>query len=165
MTVWWSAVANGCTRKPVSHTCKANACGRNAAGVFVWAGAYRATGRSLAGARGLRDAGVLEAALARPPQRHADGDPPPELAELSASLAHALARNHPFVDGNKRTAHVCYRVFLRLNGGDVVASDEEKYAMMIGLSEGSLSEAHFADWLRARIVMARKGKVQEKRAK
>ena len=47
----------------------------------------------------------------------------------------------------------------------MVASDEEKYAMMIGLSEGSLSEADFADWLRPRIVMARKGKVQEKRAK
>lgn len=116
------------------------------------------------GGTGVRDIGLLEGALARPQQRHAYGDPSPDLAELAASLAHALARNHPFVDGNKRTAHVCYRVFLRLNGGDLVASDEEKYAMMIGLSEGSLSEADFATWLRAHLVVTRKGKLQEKRA-
>jgi len=116
------------------------------------------------GGTGVRDAGLLEAALARPQQRYAYGDPPPDLAELAASLAHALARNHPFVDGNKRTAHVCYRAFIRLNGGDLVASDEEKYAMMIGLSEGSISEADFATWLRAHLVVTRKGKLQEKRA-
>ncbi|MFT3667777.1 MAG: type II toxin-antitoxin system death-on-curing family toxin [Pseudoxanthomonas sp.] len=116
------------------------------------------------GGTGVRDVGLLEAALARPQQRYAYGDPPPDLAELAASLAHALARNHPFVDGNKRTAHVCYRAFIRLNGGDLVASDEEKYAMMIGLSEGSLSEADFATWLRAHLVVTRKGKLQEKRA-
>lgn len=116
------------------------------------------------GGTGVRDIGLLEGALARPQQRHAYGDPSPDLAELAASLAHALARNHPFVDGNKRTAHVCYRVFLRLNGGDLVASDEEKYAMMIGLSEGSLSEADFATWLRAHLVVTRKGKLQEQRA-
>lgn len=116
------------------------------------------------GGTGVRDVGLLEAALAPPQQRYAYGDPPPDLAELAASLAHALARNHPFVDGNKRTAHVCYRAFIRLNGGDLVASDEEKYAMMIGLSEGSLSEADFATWLRAHLVVTRKGKLQEKRA-
>jgi len=116
------------------------------------------------GGTGVRDVGLLEAALARPQQRYAYGDPPPDLAELAASLAHALARNHPFVDGNKRTAHVCYRAFIRLNGGDLVASDEEKYAMMIGLSEGSISEADFATWLRAHLVVTRKGKLQEKRA-
>lgn len=116
------------------------------------------------GGTGVRDVGLLEAALARPQQRYACGDPPPDLAELAASLAHALARNHPLVDGNKRTAHVCYRAFIRLNGGDLVASDEEKYAMMIGLSEGSLSEADFATWLRAHLVVTRKGKLQEKRA-
>lgn len=116
------------------------------------------------GGTGVRDVGLLEAALARPQQRYAYGDPPPDLAELAASLAHALARNHPFVDGNKRTAHVCYRAFIRLNGGDLVASDEEKYAMMIGLSEGSLSEADFATWLRTHLVVTRKGKLQEKRA-
>ncbi|MBD9469466.1 type II toxin-antitoxin system death-on-curing family toxin [Pseudoxanthomonas sp. PXM01] len=113
------------------------------------------------GGTGVRDDGLFEAALARPQQRHAYGDPPPDLADLAASLAFALARNHPFIDGNKRTAHVCYRVFLRLNGGDLAASDEEKYAMTLGLAEGSISETEFADWLRPRIGMTATGKVQE----
>ena len=118
------------------------------------------------GGSGVRDEGLLDAALARPQQRHAYGDPPPDLADLAASLAFGLARNHPFVDGNKRTAHVCYRVFLRLNGGDLVAGDEEKYAMMIGLSDGTISEAEFAQWLRLRVVMtAATGKVQEKKTR
>lgn len=115
------------------------------------------------GGSGVRDDGLFEAALARPQQRHAYGDPPPDLADLAASLA-GLARNHPFIDGNKRTAHVCYRVFIRLNGGDLVASEEEKYAMMLGLADGSLGESEFADWLRARIAVAPTGKVQEAKA-
>ncbi len=116
------------------------------------------------GGSGVRDDGLFEAALARPQQRHAYGDPPPDLADLAASLAFGLARNHPFIDGNKRTAHVCYRVFIRLNGGDLVASEEEKYAMMLGLADGSLGESEFADWLRARIAVAPTGKVQEAKA-
>lgn len=116
------------------------------------------------GGAGVRDEGLLQSALARPQQRHAYGDPPPDLAELAASLAHGLARNHPFVDGNKRTAHVCYRLFLALNGCDLVASDEEKYVAMLSLAEGSLDEAAFAAWLRPRIVTTAPGKVQEKRA-
>lgn len=109
------------------------------------------------GGHGVRDEGLLEAALARPQQCHAYGEPSPDLADLAASLAFGLARNHPFVDGNKRTAHVCYRVFITLNGGEFVASDEEKYVAMVALSEGSISEAEFADWLRPRIVVAPKG--------
>lgn len=116
------------------------------------------------GGSGVRDPALLEGALARPQQRHTYGDPPPDLADLAASLAFGLARNHPFIDGNKRTAHVCYRVFLRLNGGDLVASADEKYAMMIGLADGTLSEADFADWLRARVVITPVGKVQEAKA-
>lgn len=117
------------------------------------------------GGTGVRDDGLFEAALARPQQRHAYGDPPPDLADLAASLAFGLARNHPFIDGNKRTAHVCYRVFLRLNGGDLAASDEEKYAMTMGLADGTISETGFADWLRPRIAMAATGKVQESPAR
>lgn len=113
------------------------------------------------GGSGVRDEGLLEAALARPQQRHAYADPPADLADLAAGLAFGIARNHPFIDGNKRTAHVCYRVFLRVNGGDLAASDEEKYAMTLGLAEGTISEAEFADWLRPRITMSATGKVQE----
>ncbi len=116
------------------------------------------------GGSGVRDEGLFEGALARPQQRHAYGDPPPDLADLAASLAFGLDRNHPFIDGKKRTAHVCYRVFIRLNGGDLVASEEEKYAMMLGLADGSISETEFADWLRTRIVVAPTGKVQEAKA-
>ena len=75
-----------------------------------------------------------------------------------------MARNHPFVDGNKRTAHVCYRVFIMLNGGELMATDEEKYIAMLRLAEGSLDEAGFADWLRPRIVARAPGGVQEPRA-
>ncbi|MEO6154565.1 MAG: type II toxin-antitoxin system death-on-curing family toxin [Thermomonas sp.] len=113
------------------------------------------------GGSGVRDEGLLESALARPQQRHTYGDPPPDLADLAASLAFGLARNHPFVDGNKRTAHVAYRVFIVLNGAELVADDEDKYIAMLRLAEGSMDEAGFADWLRPRIVARPQGKVQE----
>ena len=113
------------------------------------------------GGAGLRDQSLLESALARPQQLHAYGDPPPDLADLAASLACGLARNHPFVDGNKRTAHVCYRVFIALNGGQMDADQDEMYVSMLGLADGTLSEAEFADWLRPRIRLKDAGRVQE----
>src|SRR5699024_8276914 len=79
------------------------------------------------GSSGVRDEGLLESALARPQQLFAYGDPPPDLADLAATLAYGLARNHPFVDGNKRTAYVACRTFLELNGASLSASREEKY--------------------------------------
>ncbi|MES5814853.1 type II toxin-antitoxin system death-on-curing family toxin [Pseudoxanthomonas sp. Soil82] len=116
------------------------------------------------GGVGVRDEALLDSALARPRQLLASGDPPPDLASLAAALAYGLARNHPFVDGNERTAHVCYFVFLLLNDARLEASLEEMYVQMIALAEGSLDEATFADWLRARIVVTHGGQVQEKRA-
>jgi death-on-curing protein len=116
------------------------------------------------GGTGVRDEGLLDSALARPQQLFAYGDPPPDLAALAASLAHGLARNHPFVDGNKRTAAVACEVFIVLNSGRLQATDPELYPQYIGLSEGSISEADFATWLRAHLVVTRKGKLQEKRA-
>ena len=113
------------------------------------------------GGAGVRDEALLESALARPQQLFAYGDPPPDLAALAASLAFGLARNHPFVDGNKRTAHVCYRVFLALNDAELEASGEEKYVQMLSLAEGSLSEAGFADWLRPRLRLAAGDAVHE----
>lgn len=115
------------------------------------------------GGSGARDGNLLDSTLARPQQLHTYGDPPPDLADLAASLAFGLARNHPFVDGNKRTAHVCYRVFLALNGVDLVAIDEDKYVTMIALAEGSLSEAEFAAWLRQHISHDAKKRVNEPR--
>lgn len=111
---------------------------------------------------GMRDEGLLDAAIARPRQLHAYGDPPPDLAALAASLAHGLARNHPFIDGNKRTAHVCYRVFLRLNGAELVAPADGKYVAALGLAEGRLGEAQFAAWVRGHLVVG-SGRVHEAR--
>ena len=69
------------------------------------------------------------------------------------------------MDGNKRTAHVAYRVFIVLNGAELVADDEDKYIAMLQLAEGSLDEAAFAVWLRSRIVARQQGKVQERPAR
>lgn len=117
------------------------------------------------GGSGIRDENLLGSALARPQQGYAYGDPPPDLADLAANLAFGLARNHPFVDGNKRTAHVCYRVFLALNDVDLVASDEDKYVHMLALAEGSLSETEFAAWLRGHISLAGNKRVNEPRTR
>jgi death-on-curing protein len=115
------------------------------------------------GGEGVRDEGLLQSALARPQQLHAYGDPPPDLAALAASLAFGLARNHPFVDGNKRTAAVACELFLVLNAALLQASNIELYPVYLSLAEGSLSEAEFADWLRPRLRLASGGAVHEPR--
>ena len=113
------------------------------------------------GSSGVRDEGLLDSALARPQQLFAYGEPPPDLADLAASLAYGLARNHPFVDGNKRTAAVMCEVFIELNDGHLEADDIELYPQYIGLAEGSITESEFAGWLRDRIVIDRPDELQE----
>jgi death-on-curing protein len=113
------------------------------------------------GSAGVRDDNLLESALARPQQLYAYGDPSPDLADLAASLAYGLARNHPFVDGNKRTAYVVYRTFLELNGARLLASAEERYLTILGLAEGKLKLEEFADWLRSHIRTGRPDRIQE----
>ena len=113
------------------------------------------------GGSGVRDEPLLDSALARPQQLYAYGDPAPDLAALAASLAYGLARNHPFVDGNKRTAAVACEVFIMLNDGVLEAEDHELYPQYLALADGSLSESAFADWLRPRIACNRRGRVQE----
>lgn len=115
------------------------------------------------GGIGVRDEALLQSALAKPQQLFAYGDPPPDIAALAASLAFGLSRNHPFVDGNKRTAHVCYRVFLAVNDAALDASAEDKYLQILMLAEGTLSEADFAAWLRPRLLLDTKAQVQEPR--
>jgi death-on-curing protein len=110
------------------------------------------------GAAGVRDEGLLESALARPQQLLAYAEPEPDLADLAAALAHGLARNHPFIDGNKRTAYVACRTFLVLNGMDLAASAEDKYQYFLALADGRLPLADFAAWLRAHL---RTQRVQE----
>ena len=115
------------------------------------------------GTSGVRDGKLLESALARPQQVYACGDPAPDLADLAASLAFGVARNYPFVDGNKRTAHVCYRVFLAFNDIELEAGDEDKYVAILALAEGKLAEKDFAAWLRKHIGVGHGRRIQEPR--
>lgn len=117
------------------------------------------------GDAGVRDEALLESALARPQQLHAYGDPPPDLAALAGSLAFGVARNHPFIDGNERTAHVCYYVFLVLNDARVDATLDEMYLQMLSLAEGSLDETGFVAWLRSRLKLVAGKSVNESRAR
>ncbi len=100
------------------------------------------------GSTGLRDRGLLESALARPQQKAAYGEP--DLADLAAAYAFGIARNHPFVDGNKRVAFVALELFLRLNGLELVADDQACLAVMLDLAAGAIEEEELAAWLRAR---------------
>ncbi len=104
------------------------------------------------GAQGIRDGGLLTSALARPQNRLAYSDAAPDLPELAAAYAHGIATNHPFLDGNKRTAFVVCRTFLLLNGKDMSTSREEKYLTFLRLARGDLSEADLAAWIRERLV-------------
>jgi death-on-curing protein len=116
------------------------------------------------GSSGIRDESLLESAIARPQQAYAYGDPLPDLAALAASLAFGLSRNHPFVDGNKRTAHVSYRVFLAIHGAELNATDEDKYLSILALAQGDISEDEFATWLRERIETKPDDEVHEQKA-
>ncbi len=102
------------------------------------------------GAAGVRDMGLLQSALARP--QHLAAYEKPDLAALAASYASGIARNHPFVDGNKRTAFVVANVFLLDHGYDIAADDAEIVATMNSLASGQLDEAGFAEWLRRLLV-------------
>ena len=100
------------------------------------------------GSAGIRDAGLLSSALARPKHLFHYSQEAPDLASLAAAYAFGVARNHPFLDGNKRTAYVICRTFLKINGADFEASQEDKYVTFLSLAEGALSEEQLADWIR-----------------
>jgi death-on-curing protein len=116
------------------------------------------------GGIGVHDDNLLDSALARPQQSHADGDPPPNLADLAASLSFGLTHNHPFVDGNKRTAVMVCETFSMLNGGTLDADDLELYPQYLALAEASLSEVEFAAWLRQHIKLNASNSVNEPRS-
>ena len=103
------------------------------------------------GGIGVRDAGLLESALERPRNRFAY-DPTADLPTLAAACAFGLARNHPFVDGNKRTAFVAAEVFLELNGMTVTANDEACVLTMVRLAADEMEEPAYAAWLRETAV-------------
>jgi death on curing protein len=105
--------------------------------------------REHGGLHGVRDEGALEAALARPRQQWAYAEQP-DLASLAAAYAFGLCRNHPYFDGNKRIAFVTMAVFLRLNGREIAATEEEVVAVMLELAAGEIGEDGLATWVRSR---------------
>lgn len=102
------------------------------------------------GGYGLRDEGALKSAMARP--RNIAGYGNPDLSALAAAYAFGIARNHPFVDGNKRTAAVVSETFHALNGHRLNATDAEIVVTFVTLAAGELSEEELADWFRERLA-------------
>jgi death-on-curing protein len=98
------------------------------------------------GAAGVRDENVLQATLARPRNLHAYARP--SLFELAAAYAFGFARNHPFVDGNKRMALAALDVFLRMNRYELAADEPEAASTIWALAEGRVSEAELARWIK-----------------
>jgi death-on-curing protein len=101
------------------------------------------------GSDGIRDTGLFKSAMARPQNLAVYGNP--VAAELAASYAFGIARNHPFIDGNKRTAVAVSETFLILNGYSLAASDAEIVVTFLSLAAGELNEQDLADWFRDRV--------------
>ena len=99
------------------------------------------------GASGIRDDGLFESALARPPNLAANGTP--DAFDLAAAYGVGLARNHPFIDGNQRTAFVALELFMRLNGYRLIADDAACVFTMLSVAAGDIDEPALAAWLRA----------------
>ena len=114
-------------------------------------------GESLAthgGREGMRDEGLLESALMRPQNimAYADADNPPDAAALAASYGVGLAKNNPFVDGNKRAAFLAVGLFLYLNGLRLQATQTDATLTMLAVAAGDITEEAFAAWLREHAV-------------
>jgi len=119
--------------------------------VFTWINrrALLLHGESLVlhgGAQGIRDEGLLDSALARPQNLALYGQP--DVFDCAAAYAFGLAKNHPFVDGNKRAGFLGAGMFLRLNGQRLTASQQDATLTMLALAAGDIGEAEFAAWLR-----------------
>jgi death-on-curing protein len=102
------------------------------------------------GAVGLRDQGLLQAALGRPRQHHAYSASA-DLLKLAGIYISAIVQNHPFVDGNKRAGFVAGVLFLELNGFDFTASEEDAIQAVFSLASGAIDETGFIDWLRSNV--------------
>ncbi len=103
------------------------------------------------GAPGIRDENLPEGALARPLNRAGYSDP--DIAELAALYALGVARNHPFVDGNKRTAFASMVAFLSLNGAPLMADEVDAVITMLGMAAGDISDDEFIAWVRGHVAL------------
>lgn len=109
--------------------------------------------RTFGGSAGVRDPGLLESALARPRDVFAYAGK--DLCQLAGAYAHALAKNHPFVDGNKRVAFVVTRVFLGMNGIAFDPPEAEAVVMVEGLASGAVTQTQFTSWVEKHSESAR----------
>lgn len=100
------------------------------------------------GSAGVRDQGLLESAVYRPQASFGGEDLYPDLFSKAAVMGHSIIKNHPFVDGNKRTGFETMRLMLRLNGYDIQASLNSKFTFVMAIAEGRLKEQAIADWLK-----------------
>jgi death on curing protein len=107
------------------------------------------------GATGLRDLGLLQSALARPRQHYAYAKTP-DVVEMAALYTAGAVRNHPFVDGNKRTGFVIGVLFLELHGFDFKAGEEDALQAVMALAAGTLDEARYTEWLRENVKSRRR---------
>jgi death-on-curing protein len=98
------------------------------------------------GAAGIRDRGMFESALTRPQNLAVYGEP--DAAALAAAYAFGIIKNHPFVDGNKRTGFVALELFLALNGFELTADDAQCVLVILSVAAGSFSESELAEWIR-----------------
>jgi len=102
------------------------------------------------GLAGVKEEGLLEAAMARPLNKFGYGET--DRCALAAAYAFGIARNHPFADGNKRTAWVMARLFLKLNDVEIAFDKADAIRTMLALAAGELDEAALAEWFRAHLV-------------
>ena len=105
------------------------------------------------GQAGVRDRGLLESAMARPRNQFSYGEV--SIGRLAASYAFGISRNHPFLDGNKRTSLVVAELFLELNGHALTASDEDCVTTFLSLAAGELTEEELANWIAAHSAPSR----------
>lgn len=99
------------------------------------------------GGTGIRDMGLFESALGRAANLATYGAP--DVAELAAAYGYGISRNHPFIDGNKRTGYVAMELFLQLNGYELRATDADCVLTMLAVAAGDISETALAEWIRS----------------
>jgi death on curing protein len=114
------------------------------------------------GSSGVRSMALLESALARPKQIRAYGTR--DMIEMAAAYAAGIVRNHPFVDGNKRTGFLVCVLFLEINGYRFAATEEETTQAVLGLAAGTIEEAAFEAWLRANVTPPPSDRARERRS-
>ena len=113
---------------------------------------YQAVMKQSGGTYGLRDPGALQSALAQPRMTFGGQELYPTIVEKASALGFSLIKNHPFVDGNKRTGHAAIEVFLLLNGYELQADVDEQERVILQVAANEMDRESFTSWLRTRVV-------------